>query len=569
MTPRDSARADQASQNFPTSRPHEPSNELPNDSEATPCDGSNNRTEKEDSAPPSRRLHPLGQVSQGQRSRSPRRREFDSEADNFRHRSRSHRRTDTGQHASRAPLQELRGGDRRQRRPRRHNRGNKTTLPASADENSEEATTSDALLPPSPPKAPTHEQTQTPGPKPSQQERLVTATQEKPKAVADGHQSQPTSTPVQNNDKLPPPVDLLRLDADIQQLIDEERAIAEKKLSGRTDGGQADEHHELPTVDDGVPKGHEISRKVGDVEIVSSHNSLLRRNGVQQPRTSNEAPDNGLPAQIQLDWCLRCHRTGHRVTTPCPNLMVERAVPNVRRNWSAYYRRNIAAPPSGPVTVIHVINISHRLSLQFNQFDVYVTDRDGFLQEVDRYLKSCLSIPCYVAWLACLSFCNATVETYLDGLVRTVNNLQYDTVLRALFQAITNKNRRPDYFQGRRLSDLPESECIRLMDGTRALHAIVRIDQLKYSMALDSLNSERTAYKAKHREALRRVEELVYRNRDALRSKKIRVALRSLSSVMLDPGRDEKLNRISPNDIPLPRILRLREDWSVIRDDEM
>ena len=277
---------------------------------------------------------------------------------------------------------------------------------------------------------------------------------------------------------------------------------------------------------------------------------------------------NVAPDDASDDWCLRCHRSGHRVTTPCPNLTVERAVPKVQRDWNAYYRPNTAALHFEPVTVVDVINISHRLSLVFNQFNGFVTERDPFLHQLDKYLKSCLTDPCYEVWMSILGFCNTSAEAYINCLLRTVNKLQDDVVLGAMLQVAKKENRNRGYFQGRHLSELSERECTSLMDCTRRYHVVCRISKPEYSMILDVLNSDRAVYMAKHREALRRIEDLIKRNRDALDSEKIRVALSNLSLVMLDPGRSARLNRISPMDFPLPRIRRLREGWNTLNESE-
>ena len=197
------------------------------------------------------------------RSRSPRTRETGSEADGYRNRGRIHQRSEEDQHAPRAPLQELPSGVVRQRRIRHHNRGANKARLASTKENDEAVASLDVLpLPQSPPRAPStpkYNENHPPDNSLSQQERLVTTVPSKLDSPAGDKQARPRPTPVPDNE-LHPPVDLLRLDADIQQLIDEERARVDDDLSRKTAGRSADESRESSTIDGVVPHGQGTSQ---------------------------------------------------------------------------------------------------------------------------------------------------------------------------------------------------------------------------------------------------------------------------------------------------------------------
>ncbi|KAJ9609922.1 hypothetical protein H2200_006251 [Cladophialophora chaetospira] len=410
-----------------------------------------------------------------------------------------------------------------------------------------------------------------------QQDISVTPTEVETRPLHNGQSVKPDSTALPEPNLRRPQMDEPPLDVgeQVQQLLDEAKAHVEERSAQHKTNTPQDDGHAQIAVDEGrLPQGVAVSRQVETQEElpVTATNEQLEeaQQKHQVPPTAPLPQGHTLSYGMQIKgehvWCLLCHKSGHFMQATCPRQTMRQAVPKTERDWSPYYKRTDVAGVQQPRTVNQMINIAFRLGRVFDKFNEFVVDRDAYLLEIAEYLKSRISTPSYETWLKCLNTCTITAHTFMCSLARMLSDFQYHVVFKALFFAAKAGNVVAANVHKRRITDFSRREQEELVHSTDASHRRIDTRWDSYIKSLEVLNSARDKYIKCHNDAVEKVVAVLGRNREIQQSRKIRRGYVDLYMTMLDPGKQAKLNIMSPSDFPLPEIQRMRDDFRALGD---
>lgn len=542
----------------------------------------------EESAPPMWRVEACGQMLIGQleRSRSPRKDDARLESQRVRSRGGGRRLISPIRSQSRPPLQELSRADNLppKRRQGCSNHRRSTTMLPGHDIASKYVPEGGFRR-----HRPVHPQDRhSHASRNPQQDVSVPPTEVETRPFHNGQpiKPDPTALPEPNLRRLQmdePPLDV---GAQVQQLLDEAKAhVEECSAQYKTNTPQDDGHAPIAVDEDRLPQGVAVSRQdetQEELAVPAVSREMVRDAAVPAiNRQLNDAPPQrqvpppaaltnshvpGHVAHVRGEdvWCMLCHKRGHSMQATCPPQNMRQALPKTGRDWSPYYQRTAVAGLQQPRTVNQMINIAFRLARVFDKFNEFVIDRDAYLLEIGEYLKTRVSTASYESWLKCLNNCTITADFFMCRLVSILSGFQFHVVLKALFSASKAGTVAKANIHRRRVTELSREEQEDLVHQTRADHHRIDTRWDSYIKSLELLNSARDKYIKYYKDAVEEVRAVLGRNREVQQSKKIRKRFTDLHMTMLDPGKQAKLDVMSPSDFSLPEIQRMRDDFAAL-----